>query len=181
MRPNRGSRERLGTSTNSPGLACASENMPPRGDGAPDIAAAGRTGKASPYTLRASAEAEGPDRNTCWAMSKPTVTRAVIVTSPASIGCAGAGDTCFNLPSVSDIGAKSEPSVIEATRPRVTPTACAKRSAVCRALAIAASRAWSSAFSRSEMRNATLLASVAPALTRRSRISPIAISDGWSR
>ena len=111
----------LGTSTNSPGR-CADKSTPPRGDSS-DIAAPSRTGKASgPFTIRAAAESKAADRNYYCAMSKPIVTRAVIVFSPRSIGAGD--DAIFGLATpIGAIGSKSEPSVIQATRPRLTPEA----------------------------------------------------------
>ena len=51
-------------------------------------------------------------------MSKPIVTRAVIVFSPRSIGAGD--DAIFGLATpIGAIGSKSEPSVIQATRPRL--------------------------------------------------------------
>src|SRR3974377_1156238 len=67
----------------------------------------------------------GPDRKNYGAISKPTVTRAVIVSSPLSIGTRSAAPSFALSMLTPKAGTTSELSVIQATRLRLTPEACA--------------------------------------------------------
>src|SRR5262249_11171879 len=104
MRPNRGSE---GQDFHQIRRTSAGEKRDDVGDIAPDIAVcfgAGKTPACAHY----------------GAISKPTVIRAVSVSSPLSIGT-GAEAIFDRATPIGRIGCKSALSVIQATRPSVTP------------------------------------------------------------